>query len=124
MEAVRVLREGELINLSPEGTRNRTQELLLSFKYGAVILAMKTKAPIIPYAITGDYRLFSGNLKIMYGEPFEVSGMKLYEANKELYQRIMDLMITTMDPESLKQKHITTYDEWCALEKEKNNRFG
>lgn len=35
------------IGVSPEGTRNRTDELLLPFKPGCLKLAMKTKRPIV-----------------------------------------------------------------------------
>lgn len=115
--ALQVLKEGELINVSPEAKRNFTDELLLSFKYGAVIMAKKTKSPIIPYAITGDYKLFSKNLKIVFGEPMEIGDMKLYEANKELYRRIMELLVSSMEKDVLQQKHITTYDEWDASER-------
>ena len=112
--AVDVLKEGNVINVSPEAKRNYTDELLLPFKYGAVSMAQKSNSPIVPYAITGDYKLFSKNLTVVFGEPFYVGDMELYEANRELYNRILDLMISATDKSVLMRKHITSFDEWSA----------
>lgn len=112
--SVEVLKAEGVINLSPEAMRNYTNELLLPFKYGAVSMAKKTGAPIIPYAISGDYSLFSKNLTVLFGEPFYVGDMDLYEANKKLYHRIMELLASVMDPAVLKGKHMTAFDEWSA----------
>ena len=61
-EAVEYLKEGNLINVSPEAKRNYTDEILLPFKYGAVVMAKRTGCKIVPYAITGDYIFRSKNL--------------------------------------------------------------
>ena len=61
-QALEVLKQGLALGLFPEGTRNKTKELLLPFKYGAVSMAEKTNALIVPFAITGDYKFRSKNL--------------------------------------------------------------
>ncbi len=40
-EAIETLKNGGAIGLFPEGTRNKTQEFLLPFKFGAVSMAKK-----------------------------------------------------------------------------------
>ena len=78
-----VLINGGTINLSPEAKRNYTNELLLPFKYGAVAMSRRTNTPIVPYSVTGDYRLFSKNLKVTFGRAFypDTSSDDLYNAN-------------------------------------------
>jgi 1-acyl-sn-glycerol-3-phosphate acyltransferase len=86
--AVEKLKEGNLINLSPEAKRNYTNELLLPFKYGAVSMAKKTNSIIVPYSITGEYKLFSNNLKIVFGKPIDVSDINIEKANEKLFNAI------------------------------------
>lgn len=92
-EAVTFLKEGCIINLSPEGKRNRTKEILLPFKYGAVVMAKRTGTKIIPYSIVGDYKFRSKNLKITFDEPLDVSQLEIEEANEELYNKVRKLVI-------------------------------
>lgn len=90
--ALDVLNDNGAIGIFPEGTRNRTDELLLPFKFGAVSLAQKTDSYIVPFAITGDYKFRSKNLKITYGKPFKVEDMTLEEANDKLYKIVEKLL--------------------------------
>ena len=55
-------------------------------------MAKKTNSTIIPFAITGDYKFRSKNLKITYGTPFKVEKMTLEEANNRLYKEIERLI--------------------------------
>ena len=67
-QALDILKSGGAIGLFPEGTRNKTKDkLLLPFKFGAVSMASKTNATIVPFGITGDYKFRSKNLTIKYG---------------------------------------------------------
>lgn len=106
-QALEVLENNGAIGLFPEGTRNKTNDkLLLDFKFGAVSMAQKTNATIIPYSITGDYKFRSKNLMIKFGEPFKVGDMPLEEANKKLYNTIENLM-----KQSLKETNRTIEEE-------------
>ena len=90
--ALDVLNDNGAIGIFPEGTRNRTKDLLLPFKFGAVSLAQKTDSYIVPFAITGDYKFRSKNLKITYGKPFKINDMTLEEANDKLYKIVEKLL--------------------------------
>ena len=91
--AIDYLKEGNLINLSPEAKRNYTDEVLLPFKFGAVVMAKKTNSMIIPYSITGDYRFRSKDLKIVFGKPLDVSALSVEEANVLLFETVKQLIL-------------------------------
>lgn len=110
--AKRALRDGELVNVSPEAKRNYTDELLLPFKYGAAVMSEETGAPIIPYAIAGKYRPFGG-LTVVFGKPFYPTG-DAYATNKHLYGRVGTILKRITPKERLRKKKITSYDEWSA----------
>ena len=88
--ALAVLEQGGAIGLFPEGTRNKTDKLLLPFKFGAVAMAQKTKATIVPFGITGEFKR-GQKLMVRFGEPFKV-GDNLEEANQKLYDTIEQLI--------------------------------
>ena len=46
----------------------------------------------MPYAITGDYKFRSKNLKIVFGEPIEVKGVFIKAANEILYNKVYELL--------------------------------
>lgn len=64
---------------------------LLPLKYGAVSMAYKTNAYLVPYAITGEYKFRSKNLVIRIGEPFQPDS-DLEKANERLDYEIKELM--------------------------------
>ena len=86
-----VLRNGEVLGLFPEGTRNRTDNFLLPFKFGAVSMANKTDSYLVPFGITGDYKFRSKNLTIRFGKPFKACD-DLEKANKKLEEEVAKLM--------------------------------
>ncbi len=99
-KAIETLKNGGAIGLFPEGTRNKTKEFLLPFKFGAVSMAKKTDAYLVPFGITGDYVFRSKNLIIKYGKPFKVTDIKLEEANKLLYDTVKNLMEESLENKS------------------------
>ncbi len=96
-KSVEYLKNDCIINVSPEAKRNYTDQILLPFKYGAVVMAKRTQSRIIPYAITGDYRFRSRNLQIKFGEPLDVTALTVEEANTLLYNTVKELLVQEMD---------------------------
>lgn len=90
-EALKVLNNGWALGLFPEGTRNKTKEFLLPFKFGAVSMAKKTNATIVPFGITGDYKFRSKNLTIRFGKPYKIE-QDLETENKKLERIVGSLM--------------------------------
>lgn len=91
-KALELLKNGYAVGLFPEGTRNKTKEKLLPFKFGAVSMAKKTDATIVPVGITGEYKFRSKDLTIKIGKPFKIDNMTLEEANNLLKDKILELM--------------------------------
>lgn len=91
-EAIEVLKNNEVIGIFPEGTVNRTNDIILPFKYGAVSFAKKTGAYIVQFTITGKYKLFRRSIKITYGKPYKVTD-DLEIENKKLMNIITKMLI-------------------------------
>ena len=95
--ALSYLNNGGAVGIFPEGTRNKTlgtkdEVDLLPFKFGAVSLAKKSNALIVPFGISGDYTGKKGKLVCRIGKPFSVGDMDLPEANELLRKKILKLM--------------------------------
>ncbi|NLL02092.1 MAG: 1-acyl-sn-glycerol-3-phosphate acyltransferase [Mollicutes bacterium] len=92
-KALDILNNGYALGVFPEGTRNKTNTFLLPFKFGVVSMAQKTGATIVPFAITGEYKIFKKNhLNIRFGEPFKVpKDMDLEKANQKLFDAVSSL---------------------------------
>ena len=70
-KAVEVLKEGKMLCIFPEGTRNRVNNELLEFKTGAAFIAYKAEASIVPCAISGKIKPFS-KIRVSFGSPFNI----------------------------------------------------
>ena len=90
-KALEVLNNGFALGLFPEGTRNKTTKFLLPFKFGAVSMAKKTNAYIVPFGLTGDYKFRSKNLTICFGKPYKITE-ELEVENKKLEEIVSNLM--------------------------------
>ena len=91
--AMSVLERGLYLGIFPEGTRNKTDSILLPFKFGAVSMAKKSNATIVPFAVTGTYKFRTKDLKVTFGTPFKVGDMELEVANTKLYNSVLDMII-------------------------------
>lgn len=64
-----VLRSSGVVGIFPEGRLNRSGDTLLPFKTGAVRMSVRCGVPIVPFAISGDYRLFGKRVRIKFFQP-------------------------------------------------------
>ncbi len=87
--AITSLKQGLCIGIFPEGTINRTNDLIMPFKIGAVKMTKETNATLIPFVITGKYKLFRKNIKIEFLKPLKISE-NLEKSNQELMQLVED----------------------------------
>ncbi len=99
--AFRVLRDGKLFGIFPEGTRIKGGEIS-RFEPGTSMIALKNDAPVIPIYIKGKYKPFR-RMKVIIGEPVRLAdyvGPKTDTASVEaatrfLESKIKDLKNTT-----------------------------
>lgn len=91
-EAEEILEKGGAVGIFPEGTRNKTSQELLKFRYGAVRIAKQSNAKIIPFAIKGGYKIFRKGLNIEFGEPLDISKMEIEEANEYVRDEVLKLL--------------------------------
>lgn len=88
-EALMALRDGAVLVIFPEGSRELSDGKLLPFKFGVIKIAMKANVPILPVTIQGANKIWArdhklprlwGKIKIFYHPVFDVS---LSGENKE-----------------------------------------
>lgn len=91
--AIGYLKEGNLVNVSPEAERNYTKEILLPFKFGAVVMAKRSGCQLVPYAITGDYKFRSKDLKITFQPAIDISELDIVKSNELLFDTIIKMLI-------------------------------
>lgn len=91
--AEKYLNYEKVIGIFPEGTTEKDKGKLLSFKIGAVKMAYDTNTNIIPFAITGTYKLFSMDLKIKFGNSLTINSENLTQENDKLKETIEKLMV-------------------------------
>ncbi|WP_328389814.1 lysophospholipid acyltransferase family protein [Nocardia sp. NBC_00416] len=105
-QAVRALREGELVVVYPEATISRSFELK-EFKSGAARMALESGAPIIPLTIWGAHRTWTKGfpkqlgrhnfpVHIRIGEPLAAAG-SVDEVNTTLRARMGELLTAAQE---------------------------
>lgn len=67
-----VLKKDKVIGIFPEGTINRTSDIIMPFKIGAVKMANDTNSKIVPFVITGKYNIIGKRIKIEFLESINV----------------------------------------------------
>ena len=87
---LKVLKNGELLGIFPEGTR-KGMEKNMKAKNGAAFMAMKAKVKVIPIGIHGTFKPFS-KVYINYGEPIDLSGYTKETIDKAT-ENIMDTIV-------------------------------
>ena len=103
-EALRVLKEGEVLGIFPEGT-SKFQGTLGKFHEGMAALAIKSGAPVVPTAIVNSRHLpkKTGPVYVVFGEPVqppviprgnrEEERQIIKNFSDEIHQKIYDMLI-------------------------------
>jgi 1-acyl-sn-glycerol-3-phosphate acyltransferase len=99
---LKLLDDGKVVGIFPEGTRRKKNKKKIKPKYGAILFALESGAPILPIGINGNYRLFS-KLRVVYGKPYYIpyeKGEKLpKEEMQQLAEQLMEKIYSLVDLE-------------------------
>lgn len=95
--AIEELNKGNVVGIFPEGTRNKTNKTLLKFRKGVSYIAIESNSKVVPFAITGKYKLFSKDLTISYGKPIDVSKLSKKEASEFIKSKVEELIINKIN---------------------------
>lgn len=85
--AIQVLQEDKVIGIFPEGTINKTKEVIMPFKIGAVKMAHDADSTLVPFTITGHYQLLRKGITLEFYPPYHIKG-ELGVENDKLMKKI------------------------------------
>lgn len=103
-EAYKYLENGRVVGIFPEGTINRTDDVIMPFKIGTIKACHDNNAPLVPFVITGEYKLFKNDAKIEFLKPIKV-GNDLEKENQKFMDIISKKLIEGGKTHGTKRKH-------------------
>ena len=77
------------VGIFPEGTINRTNDIIMPFKIGAVKSSHDTNSLLVPFVITGKYRIIGKSVRIEFLKPIHI-GTDLNKENDKLMEIIKE----------------------------------
>ena len=131
---LRILQEGKLLGIYPEGTRSHDGRLYKG-KVGVAVMALKAKVPVIPCAMIGTFEAqppgkVVPNLHpvvIRFGKPLDFSRYAGMENEKAVLRAITDeimyAILTLSEQEYVDQYAAVAKAEEAAARTEKERRF-
>ena len=106
--AMEILNRGDVLGIFPEGTRIRDGSLG-KFKMGAAMIAAKTNAPLVPFALINTPNIFSRGFfrpfKVVIKEPVyivkeegqKITSQRLEEISIDIRQQILTVLQDSKD---------------------------
>ncbi|MGG1659625.1 lysophospholipid acyltransferase family protein [Brevibacillus sp. NRS-1366] len=99
---LKLLEEGKIFGIFPEGTRSKTSELGEGMP-GVAMFALKSQAMVIPVAIIGPYRMFRP-VKIVYGKPIDLTHLRETKTGSDTLKATSDLIMSHI--KELRDQHL------------------
>ena len=97
-QAIRLVAEGGLLGMFPEGRINRTDQILLPGRPGAALIALKARVPVVPCYISGSQfngsivgsLLLPAKVHVKVGEPIDLSPYYGRERDREVLRELTE----------------------------------
>lgn len=91
---LRLLKDKQLVGIFPEGTRIKGGEhgKMGKANPGVAVFSVKTKKPVIPVLITGNYKPFA-RMKVIIGKPVELYKYKKEKMGSEDYNELSQMIM-------------------------------
>lgn len=102
-EVETLLKKGKVVVIFPEGTTNKTKDIIMPFKYGAVSFAKNNNVPIVPFAISGKYKKFKRGIKIEFAQPIYIKD-DIEKENNRLMEIVKNMIIKGKEKINEKRK--------------------
>lgn len=99
---LKLLEEGKIFGIFPEGTRSKTGEVGEGMP-GVAMFALKSEAAVIPVAIIGPYRMFRP-IKIVYGKPIDLAQLRETKTGSDTLKATSDLIMAHI--KELRSQHL------------------
>lgn len=90
--ALKILKSENFLGMFPEGTRNKTTDIILPFKTGVSILAIKTNSLIVPFGISGNYK-FRKDLKLNIDKPININDIEKENQTSYIEEKVKQLIL-------------------------------
>lgn len=101
---IKYLNKEELIAIFPEGTINRTKDIIMPFKKGAAAISIRSNSKIVPFAINGKYK--KGKLRIIFGEAYYPQTDDIEKETQVLEEKVIELIKKASDDNELFKENI------------------
>lgn len=89
--ANKYLLDKKIIGIFPEGTINKTKDVIMPFKFGTVKMAKETNCVIVPFSITNKYKFLKKSVTICFDKPYKVTD-DLEKEIKILEEKVIKLI--------------------------------
>ncbi|SDW31202.1 1-acyl-sn-glycerol-3-phosphate acyltransferase [Paenibacillus sp. CF384] len=90
--AINLLKEGNVMGIFPEGTRNAGDNS--AGKKGAAMIALRSGAVVIPVAIIGKYQLFR-KMRIKYGKPIDMTAF-IQDSSSDVLEQVTETIMANI----------------------------
>ena len=90
---IEALNNNLVVGIFPEGTINRTHDIIMPFKFGAVKMAQETSKLIVPFVIINKYKFLKKSVIIIFDKPYKITSNDLEKENNILMCKIRKIIL-------------------------------